>query len=149
MMDASKLEADGWERVQANSFSAKIGQTWTKGKSPEIVVGLIPDKDATNENLGIVHGGALMTFADIAFGIGVTSALGHAYCVTVQLQFQFVSVGQADSFVTCKPEIVRRTRQLVFVRGILEADGRTIGSADAIFKVLEVPEADKLRVRTH
>jgi len=145
MMDASKLEAEGWERVPTASFSAKIGPTWMKGKIPEIVVGVIPDKEATNENLGIIHGGALMTFADIAFGIAVSEVLGHAFCVTVQLQFHFVSVGQADSFITCAPEIVRRTRQLVFVRGMFVSDGRVIGSADAIFKVLDMPEPSKLK----
>ena len=71
--------------------------------------------------------------------------IGSANCATVQLQFQFASAARADSFITCHPEVVRKTSQLVFMRGLIEADSRAVGAADAIFKILEPEKMEKLR----
>jgi len=109
------------------------------------VIGLTASAALANENLGIVHGGALLTFADIALGIVVAEALGAANCATAQLQYQFVAAARAGNFITCEPEIVRQTSQMVFVRGLVKADGRTVGSADAIFKVLEPAKIGAIR----
>ncbi|MCB2060836.1 MAG: PaaI family thioesterase [Novosphingobium sp.] len=145
MMDAETLEAEGWERLPTHAFSLVIGSTWITGEPGNRTVGLIADPVAVNENIGIVHGGALMTFADVALGAGVADVIGHANCATAQLQFQFASAARAGSFITCNPEVVRKTSQLVFIRGLIEADSRTIGAADAIFKILEQEKMEKLR----
>jgi hypothetical protein len=38
--------------------------------------------------------------------------------------------------ITCEPEVVRKTSSLVFVRGLIKADGEVVGSVDGIFKAL-------------
>ena len=50
--------------------------------------------------------------------------------------------GRTGEFITCTPELVRRSRQLIFMRGLLCAGERTLASADGIWKVLDLPEAD-------
>jgi uncharacterized protein (TIGR00369 family) len=144
-MDAETLEAEGWTRLPTHAFSGVIGSTWITGERGNFTVGLLADPIALNENIGIVHGGALMTFADIAFGAVVADVIGTANCATVQLQFQFASAARAGSFITCSPDVVRKTSQLVFMRGLIEADSRTIGAADAIFKILDREKIDRLR----
>ncbi|MND00386.1 hypothetical protein D3C83_189790 [compost metagenome] len=57
--------------------------------------------------------------------------------VTAQLQAQFVSSAQAGDFIVGRPEIVRCTRQLVFVRGLITVGEKTIASAEGIWKLLE------------
>jgi hypothetical protein len=41
--------------------------------------------------------------------------------------------------------VVRKTSQLVFVRGLIEAGGRTVASADGVFKLLEPEKVDRLK----
>lgn len=134
-MDSATLAAEGWERLPTRQFSALIGETWMKGPPGVRTVCLIADARAQNDHMGIIHGGALMTFADIAFGLAVADELGGAYCVTAQLQYHFVAPTQPGQFITCQPEVVRRTSQMVFVRGLVKSGDRTVGSGDAIFKV--------------
>ena len=94
----------------------------------------------------MIHGGALMTFADIALGCGVADAVGvETPFVTVQLQYQFAAAAPLGAFVTCLPEVVRRTSQLVFVRGLLQVGERVIGSADGIWKLIEPAKLERLK----
>ena len=136
-MDSATLAAEGWQRLPTTEFSALIGEAWMKGKPGARTVCLLSDPCTRNDHMGIVHGGALMTFADIAMGVAVADALGGAYCVTAQLQYHFVAATHPGELITCEPEVVRRTSQMVFVRGLVKSADRTVGSVDAIFKVLE------------
>lgn len=146
-MDHKALEADGWTRAPTQKFSAAIGPTWIKLGERGPTLAMIADDAITNENIGVVHGGALMTFTDIAFGAAVGWALNGVNCVTAQLQYQFASVAKVGALVTCQPEIVRKTSSMVFVRGLVMADDRIAGSADGIFKVLDADRLESLRSR--
>lgn len=133
-MDLAQLEADGWERLPTTAFSAAIGSTWRKGEPGKRIVALLAHEGIVNDYGAVIHGGALMTFTDIALGVGAADAIaGHSY-VTVQLQYQFAGAARMGSLITCEPELVRKTSQLAFLRGLIKADGEVIGSADGIFK---------------
>lgn len=135
--------ADGWKPVPAVRYSAALGPTFMKRIDGRITVALLAQDHLANDNLGIVHGGAMMTFADMALGIGVGHALGsrvldgRATFVTAHLAVQFTAAARIGDVVTCQPEVVRKTSSMVFVRGLIEAGGRTVASADGIFKLLD------------
>ena len=136
-MDEAQLRAEGWRSLTPHRFSGAIGKTWARGQGAELTLGMLAEEHVANENIGIVHGGALMTFADMALGSAVSQALGGMHCVTAQMQFHFVAAARIGSFITCCPEIVRRTSQLVFLRALVESEGRTLAACDGIFKVLD------------
>jgi acyl-coenzyme A thioesterase PaaI-like protein len=133
-MDIARLEADGWERLPTHAFSAAIGSTWAKGVPGERTVALLAHDGIVNDYGAVVHGGALMTFADIALGMGTADALPGQSYVTVQLQYQFAGGATIGGLITCQPELVRKTSSLAFVRGLIKADDEVIGSAEGIFK---------------
>lgn len=135
-MDHAKLEADGWARLPTAAFSAAIGPTWMKGEPGARIVALLAHEGIVNDYGVVIHGGALMTFADIALGVGAADAITGQSYVTLQLQYQFAGGVRLGSLVTCEPELVRRTSQLAFLRGLVKADGETVGSAEGIFKAL-------------
>jgi acyl-coenzyme A thioesterase PaaI-like protein len=137
MIDPAELLAAGWTRAEASGFTGQLGPFWLRGAGAERQIGIIAAPLHANNHMGTVHGGALMTFADIALGFRASDAIGGAACVTAQLQLQFVAGARLGEFITCRPELVRRTTQLVFVRGLITADERTVASADGIWKVLE------------
>ncbi len=135
-MDEAAFVAAGWARLPTTAFSAAIGPTWIKGEAGARTIALAGHAGIVNDYGQVVHGGALMTFADIALGCGAADAIaGHSY-VTVQLQYQFAGGVPASSLITCAPELVRKTSSLAFVRGLIKADAVVVGSADGIFKAL-------------
>lgn len=134
-MDIASLEADGWNILEVGGFSGLVGPYWWRGTGSEAVIGFIAEKRHAN-HIGTVHGGMLMTFADVALGFGAVRDLGAPLCATVQLALQFVATAKLGEFVTCRPEMVRRTEQLLFVRGLVCTGDKTVASADGIWKVL-------------
>lgn len=150
-MNESELLASGWEPLPgASHFNATAGPFWRRlsveGLSAEgLEIGLLTGEQHSNGNIGTVHGGVLMTFADTALGCKVAEVLGNAFCTTLQLSFNFTATAKLGSFLTCRPELVRRTSQIVFVRGLVMAGERTIGAADGIWKVLEPEKFASLR----
>lgn len=136
-MTDEDLAAAGWARLPTRHFSTAIGNTWVRGDKGAREVALFTTPGIGNDHMGMVHGGALMTFADIALGLAAAEALGQAAMATAQLQFHFTAAAPIGTLLTCQPELVRRTSQLLFVRGLFEAGGRTVGMADAMFKVLD------------
>lgn len=77
-----------------------------------------------------VHGGALLGFIDVAL---FAAARGHGLveagtAVTVDLSTQFMGAAMADKPVDFVSEILRETRRLIFIRGLVEQDGDVIAS---------------------
>jgi acyl-coenzyme A thioesterase PaaI-like protein len=144
-IDAARLEADGWTCMSGTHFHTAAGPYWVRAAHGKREVGLLSEDRHGNGHVGTVHGGVLTTFADIALGIGVVDAAETRDCVTLQLQMQFAATAPIGSFLTCKPELVRRTSQIVFMRGLIMAGDRTIASADGIWKLLGAEKLAAIR----
>ncbi|MCE7798555.1 PaaI family thioesterase [Sphingobium sufflavum] len=131
------LVADGWQNYPApHGFSATVAPFWFRVVDDVLSLGLLVEKRHCNEHLGTTHGGALMTFADVAGGFAVSRALGHSRCATIQLQTHFTAASREGDFIQCEPQIVRQTRDVLFVRGLIHAGERVAVGFDGIWKVL-------------
>lgn len=138
-MDPESLKADGWKLIEADGFTGHVGPFWMLDNDGEKTLGLLIEQRHANIHMGTLHGGVVMTFADIALGSGVAAVLREQRlnCATLSLQTQFVSVARMGDFITCTPEIVRQSRQIIFVRGLIKAGEKTIASVEGLWKVLE------------
>lgn len=134
-MSEDEFRAAGWTRLPLTAFSAAIDPVWMRGQAGSRDVMMVSGEAVANGQVGNVHGGALMTFADIALGVAAVDAIGEPRTTTVQLQYSFAGGVRVGETVTCRPEVVRKTRRLVFTRGMLTVGERTIGSAEAIYNV--------------
>ena len=88
---------------------------------------------------GQCHPGMLTAFADQVLGTLARAAVaeaGGAGVATVSLNCDFIGTVAASETVDGEAQIIRRTRSLVFVAGLLHASGRTVLSANGIWKVL-------------
>ncbi|TXC70274.1 PaaI family thioesterase [Sphingomonas ginsenosidivorax] len=135
------LAAQGWTLLTGTHFNEAAGPYWLRPCTGGHDVGLLSEARHGNGHVGTVHGGVLMTFADIALGIGVVDAAGTRNCVTLHLQLQFTATARIGSFLSCRAELVRRTSQIVFMRGLIVAGDRVVASADGMWKLVD---ADKL-----
>ena len=83
---------------------------------------------------GFMHGGCLMTFADYAlFCIG-RDALTGSGSVTASLNGEFIDASKEGDLIECTGEVVRAGGSLVFIRGQIFTDGRTLLNFSAIVK---------------
>ena len=74
---------------------------------------------------GIMHGGALMTFADFAlFGIALHTIEDGGYGLTVAFTSEFLDGPKEGEYVEARGEVLRAGGSLVFARGLVTADGR-------------------------
>ncbi len=139
VVTSASLAAAGWRSVDVGGFTGHVGPFWMRGDNAERALGLIIGEQHCNNHLGTLHGGVVMTFADIALGAGVAAIMDdkRLNLATVSLQTQFVSVARIGEFISCTPEVIRKSRQLVFVRGLIQVGDKTIASAEGIWKLLD------------
>jgi uncharacterized protein (TIGR00369 family) len=130
------LRTSGWEGYDAPGFTGEVGTLWTRREGDRVAVAMVTGQRHQNHLANTVHGGVLMTFADNALGTAVVHSLGAVLCSTVSLQTQFVSPGKIGEVLWCQPEVVRKGRRLVFVRGLICAGERVVATADGIWNIL-------------
>ena len=129
------LAAAGWKPMPSSDYPAMIGPFLARREGGGWRYGFVAERRHLNLG-GVVHGGMLMSFADDALGATVWQAVGRKPCTTVQLSTQFVSPVRLGELVEVRAEVLRATRTVVFVRGVLEVAGRTVVHADGVWKIL-------------
>ncbi len=75
---------------------------------------------------GALHGGILMSFADFSLFAFAHNALRGQMAVTLTCNSEFLSAGGLDGWVEAEGEVLRETRSLVFVRGLIRQGGRPL-----------------------
>jgi uncharacterized protein (TIGR00369 family) len=75
---------------------------------------------------GAVHGGALMSFADFSLFAIAHNALRGVKAVTLTCNSEFLSAGDTDAVIEAQGEVLRETRSLIFVRGLITQASRPL-----------------------
>ena len=86
---------------------------------------------------GRMHGGCLMTFADIAMFQTAYQEMEGASGVTVQLDSTFIDGAYVGELVEATGEVIRAGKSLIFVRGLIEADGWTLMTFSGVIRKFE------------
>lgn len=115
--------------------------TWSKGADPyESLIGPFCSKiedgharcafQPVQHHLnggGAIHGGALMSFADFSlFSIAHNALAGGVKAVTLTCNCEFISAGALEPWIEARGDVLRETRSLVFVRGLMTQGSRTL-----------------------
>jgi len=84
---------------------------------------------------GVVQGGCLMTFADFSlFAIAQDAFKEGDYGLTVAFTSEFLSGAKLGQLVEARGDVLREGGSLIFVRGILTADGKPCLNYSATLK---------------
>ena len=113
-----------WDLADETRFNATIGKLLVRAEGPgRARCRMFPD--ILQSNLGnVVHGGAILTFVDMAlFAGGKLAGLDITSSVTLDLQAQFLAPAQLGQPLDCSVELLRETRRLAFLRGLVEQEG--------------------------
>jgi uncharacterized protein (TIGR00369 family) len=83
---------------------------------------------------GIVHGGLLMTFADLMMCGTATAGTTDRGVFTVSFNSEFMASGNEGELIKARAEVVRRTGQMVFVRGEIYTEDRVIMTCSSVLR---------------
>lgn len=84
---------------------------------------------------GVMHGGCLMTFADFAlFGIAQEHLGDDVYGLTVAFSSEFLDGPLEGEYIEARGDVLRAGGSLIFVRGIVTAEGRSCLSFSGTIK---------------
>ena len=124
-MSTSFTPPPGWAlQSHAQTFSGHAGPFYFR-EGDEPGVGFYAE--AHHANLaGVVHGGALMTLADMALWDICRRSIGLFMGVTVTMNAEFLGPGPVGAFITATGEATRIGGSLMFARGMVEADGKPL-----------------------
>lgn len=110
-------------------FNATIGKLLVRGEGEgKARCRMFPGP--AQSNLGdIVHGGAILTFVDMAmFAGGYAAGASLGPSVTLDLSAQFLSGAKLSLPLDCSVELLRESRRLAVMRGLVEQEGEIIAS---------------------
>lgn len=123
---------DTWQLSDPELFNgAVMGRMIVRAEGERQVRLRLLDTGKRHGNLfHAIHGGVILAFIDIASFATAAGTIGGAAAgaVTLDVSCQFVGAGKLGRQLDSVGEIVRETRRLVFVRGLLEQDGEPVAS---------------------
>jgi acyl-coenzyme A thioesterase PaaI-like protein len=130
-------EWQGWSRwTGTEPFEDFTGPFHTK-REPDgaIVTGFRLEPKNMNA-AGGAHGGALMTFADYSLFMIAIDHIAGVDGVTIGFSAEFVGNAPVGSMLTCRGDVVKAGRSLIFVRGIIDCAGAPVLNFSGTIKVL-------------
>ena len=118
-----------WDLPDADRFNATLGKLIVRPEGEgRARCRMFPDK--LQSNLGnVVHGGAILTFVDMAMfagGYAAGATLGPS--VTLDLSAQFLSAAKLGLPLDCSVELLRESKRLAVMRGLVEQEGEIVAS---------------------
>ena len=88
--------------------------------------------------LGICHGGMMATFCDMLLPITahvVSKEVAQRFLPTINLQIDYLAASPLGAWVQGEAQLLRATRSLVFMQGLVQADGVSVARVSGIFKI--------------
>lgn len=124
----------GWVLISdKKTFSGLAGPFYCRENGAAPGMGFYAERRHANLG-GVVHGGALMTLADMSLFDICFRALGQLKAVTVTMNAEFLGAGPIGEFVEATGEITKAGKSLIFARGLISAGGNSILSFSGSLK---------------
>jgi len=121
------LIPEGWVHLApVETFSAMAGPIWFRPYSEkEPGCGFLSEPRHANYG-GVIHGGALLTLADMALWDICRRIVGRFRGVTVTMNAEFLAPGPIGRFIMATGEATKIGRSLMFARGQITCEGETL-----------------------
>ena len=126
-----------WELAAEDRFNAVIGKLLVRPDGPgRAVCRMFPE--LRHSNLGdMVHGGALLTFVDMAlFAGGRLAGADVVRAVTLDLSTRFLAPGKIGVPLDAEVELLRETKRLAFFAGRVVQEGELVASFSGALRKL-------------
>ena len=118
-------------------FMALNGPLYLSHEGDEVLLGFRVEQRHCNP-LANCHGGMLASFADMLLPVSVHRKrpdIGLRFLPTINLQLDYLAPSPLGAWVQGEAQVLRATRSLVFVQGLITADGEPAVRMSGIFKI--------------
>ncbi len=126
---------EGWAlQPFPHTFSAHAGPFLIRKDGPEPGIGFYAKSHHANMQ-GVIHGGALLTLADMSLWDICRRKVGLFGGATVSLNSEFVGPGKVGTFIEASGDLIRAGHRLIFARGIVTCEGEPLLSFSGTLKI--------------
>jgi uncharacterized protein (TIGR00369 family) len=136
--DAALNIPEGFKpRRFGDGFIAVNGPLYVKKLDPGILLGFRVEARHCNP-MGICHGGMIATFCDMLLPISahyLSADLARRFLPTISLQVDYLAASKRGAWVQGEAQLLRATRSMVFMQGVVRADGEPVARVSGIFKI--------------
>ena len=125
-----------WRLKDATRYNGFLGPLLVRREGDAARVRMMPTRVHTNLQNSI-HGGTTMGFADVALfaAARMMGMIEAGSAVTLDMSFQFIGTGRADIYLDAEVDVLRETRRLIFMRGlIVQGDARLAAFSGTVRK---------------
>jgi len=124
----------GWVlQSHMQTFSVHAGPFYRREDGPTPGIGFYAKPHHANHG-GVVHGGVLMTLADMSLFDICFRSLGQLKAVTVTMNAEFLGPGPIGEFIEAGGEMTMAGNSLLFARGLVTANGKSLLSFSGTLK---------------
>ena len=88
--------------------------------------------------MGICHGGMMATFCDMLLPVSahvMSKDIGQRFLPTINLQIDYLAPSPLGAWVQGEAQLLRATKSLVFMQGLVQADGVSVARVSGIFRI--------------
>jgi acyl-coenzyme A thioesterase PaaI-like protein len=127
---------EGAENISLRGFNLHAGPFYRLPDEGAVRRFAVIALDKHMNSVGSIHGGLLMTFADIAMSRTSRLASGARSCSTVSLSCDFIGAGRLGDLVEIRVAVTRQTRTLMFLSSRITAQERVLMAAQGLWKIV-------------
>jgi uncharacterized protein (TIGR00369 family) len=118
-------------------FSDCLQPLYRRVKGESVSLGLVVDRQHSN-SMGICHGGALSTLADVAAATGVIIASEQrGGAPTINLSMDFISSARMGQWIQADVQLVTLKRKFGFSNGVIISSDGVVARFNATFYLPE------------
>jgi acyl-coenzyme A thioesterase 13 len=126
----------GAENISRGGFNLYAGPVWRLPPEGELRRFALVVEGKHMNGSGSLHGGVLMTLADIAMSQTSRAVSGAKSCRTVALTCDFVGPGKLGDVIEARVRVTRQTRTLIFLSADLVCAGRPVAVATGLLRIV-------------
>ena len=124
-------------REFGGGFMAVNGPLYARKTDAGVQLGFRVEERHCNP-MRICHGGMMATFCDMLLPISahvMSNELAERFLPTINLQIDYLAASPLGAWVQGEAQLLRATRSLVFMQGLVQADGVSVARVSGIFKI--------------
>lgn len=145
-VDVTAGKFAGWQQLSDVNFNEHVGPFYHRINEDGKVHCAFPTKRKTLNNNNVVHGGALLTFADYCLYV-IASTYAECSVVTVTLNGEFAGPVEAEAIVEASGHVFSAGRSLIFARGLCTVGERHVLNFSGVLKRIKRPTLSALEPR--
>jgi len=123
------------QSVSRGGFNLHAGPVWRLPSDGEVRRFALVVADKHMNSSGSLHGGLIMTFADVAMSQTARAASGAPATSTVSMTCDFVGPGKLGDILEARVRVTRLTRTMVFLAADIAAGERAVAVATGLWKI--------------